>query len=43
MQYPTMTPIETTEIQIFFLKPFESDASQAYALSEIRLLGMQLE
>lgn len=43
MQYPTITPIETSEIQVFLSKTFESDPSQAYAISEIRLLGMELQ
>lgn len=40
MQYPKMTPIETTEIQVFLGKAFTSDSAQAFAISELRILGM---
>ncbi len=43
MQYPKMQPFETTELQIFLGKSFVVDSTQAFAVSEIRFLGMELE
>lgn len=43
MQYPRMTPIETTEIQVFLGKTYITDADKPLAISEIRMLGMNLE
>ena len=43
MQYPPMNPLETSEIQLYLSKSFVSDTSQAYAISEMRFLGMELQ
>lgn len=43
MQYPKMLPMETTEIQIFLGKSYTTDAAKPLAISEIRMLGMNLE
>ena len=42
MQYPVMTPIETTEIEFFLDKTFIIDSESDFAISEIRFLGMPL-
>lgn len=43
MQYPKMVPFETSEIQILLGKTYTVDATKPIAISEVRLLGMNLK
>ena len=41
MQYPTIQAIETTELKFYLEDVFEGE-NEDFAISEIRLLGMEI-